>query len=184
MSWQRRPPVVASVFCILALTGLVVGRASVAGEEADVWEDLRPLVGTWKGEGSGFGVVSEVTHEWQFVLGANFLRLRTQSVPQRDAPSAEIHEDIGFMSRDTDGKTFVFRQFLSEGFVNTFDVTMETGDKWSILFEHRSTESGGGMRARMRMVFVESDEYEMTLDLAGPNGDFAPCQTMHMKKAD
>jgi hypothetical protein len=136
----------------------ILGGPSVAGEDADVWKDLRNLVGTWQGESSRFGAVSDVTHEWEFVFQGTFLRLRTQPTPQGDGESNDLHEDVGFVSRDSDEGSFVFRQFLSEGFVNTYDVMVERGEKPFIHFGYRDTESTGGMRAQMRLVFVTSDE--------------------------
>lgn len=89
---------------------------------------------------------------------------------------------IGFLSLDKDHDVFVFRQFLSEGFVNTFDVSIESGEKPTIVFAYREAESAGGMRVRMSLTFVAEGEYEMVLDLAGPGKDFASCQQMVMKK--
>jgi hypothetical protein len=177
-----KSPVTAGALAALVLASALLGGVSRAEREEDVWRDFGPIIGTWKGEGSGFGVVSDVTHEWQFVFQGKFLRLRTKSVPRGEGEAGEIHEDVGFISRDADTARFVFRQFLSEGFVNTFDVTLESIGKLAILFEHRESESAGGMRARMRLRFVADDAYEMILDLAVPGKDFAPCQQMRMKR--
>jgi hypothetical protein len=38
------------------------------------------------------------------------------------------------------------------------------------------------MRARMRLSFTGNDEYEMVLELAGPEKDFSPCQRMLMNR--
>jgi hypothetical protein len=165
-----------------ALLGSVFITVPAASEE-DLWQDFRPLVGTWEGEGSGFGIISDVTHEWGFVIDNKFLRLRTRSVPRDAEKSAEVHEDVGFLSRDTDQGIFVFRQFLSEGFVNTFAVTAERGEKPGLVFEYHEVESGGGLRARMYLEFISDSEYEMTLELAAPEKEFAPCQHMRMKRA-
>ncbi len=177
-----KSPVTVGALAALALASAFLGGVSRAEGEENVWRDFGPIIGTWNGEGSGFGIVSDVTHEWQFVLQGRFLKLRTKSVPRGERKAGEIHEDLGFISRDVDSGRFVFRQFLSEGFVNTFDVTLESVGELTILFEHRETESAGGMRARMRLTFVADDEYEMILDLAAPGKDFAPCQRMRMKR--
>lgn len=79
-------------------------------------------------------------------------------------------------------RRFVFRQFLSEGYVNTFDVTVGAGDRQSTEFAYRDAESAGGMRARMHLAFAGVEEYEMILDLAYPGEDFVACQWMRMKK--
>jgi len=149
----------------------------------DSWGVLAPLVGEWKGTGSGFGSVSQLTHTWRFVLDDRFLELRTHSVSETEDGNAEVHEDIGFISRDTDAATFVFRQFLSEGYVNTFDVGV-AGEPLVLDFAPRESESAGGMRARMRLTFVNHDEYTMVLELAAPGKDFAACQRMHLTRVE
>jgi hypothetical protein len=147
--------------------------------EPSVWAAFVPLVGEWRGEGSGFGAVSDVDHEWSFAVQGKFLQLRTRSVQRAEAGAGEVHEDVGYLSHDKDAGAFVFRQFLSEGFVNTFDVEI---DGQTIRFQHRLSESAGGMRARMQLRFLSEDEYEMVLDLAAPGKDFAACQEMRLKR--
>jgi hypothetical protein len=141
---------------------------------------FRPLLGTWQGEGTGFGSVSDVTHEWEFAVGGQFLRLRTRSVQRPEYGSGEAHEDVGYLSHDADEDGFVFRQFLSEGFVNTFDVKTEADG--TVVFEHRDSESSGGMRVRMHIRFTAEDAYDAVLDLASPGKEFVSCQEMHMKR--
>lgn len=172
INWLISAAMLASAFSV----------GSSEPSEKDVWQPYRLLVGEWRGEGSGFGVVSDVSHNWAFVMDGKFLRLKTRSVPRDMESSAEVHEDIGYLSLDTDRDVFVFRQFLSEGFVNTFDVTADTNGLAKIVFEYRESESAGGMRARMLLEFVSQTEYEMVLELAGTGKDFAPCQNMHMIK--
>jgi hypothetical protein len=150
---------------------------------SQAWVAFKPLVGRWVGEGVGFGASSSVEHEWAFVVQGNFLELRTRSRQRAEADApGEVHEDMGLLSRDTDRGTFVFRQFLSEGFVNTYDVIVQPDSRPHVLFRHRESESSGGMRAQMRLTFNGADEYEMTLDLAMPGNEFKPCQRMLMRR--
>jgi len=153
------------IFIVLCLS---MPPTAVSQQEADPWQPLRALLGTWAGTGSGFGTVSEVVHEWEFVIGQHFLRLSTRSTSRAAEGSQEVHEDIGYLSLDADRDAFVFRQFLSEGYVNTYDVTVDGNDLPTIEFAYLDAESAGGMRAQMRLVFVSADQYEMVLDLAGP----------------
>ena len=95
----------------------------------------------------------------------------------------EIHEDIGFLSRDADRGSSVFRQFLSEAFVTTYDVSTKSGGGPRILFDQRESESAGGMGARMHLSFTTAAEYELVLELAPPGPEVAPCQPMKMKRA-
>jgi len=168
----------AMILVAACLHGVVVARGE--GDEVP-WEAFRPLVGRWSGEGSGFGNISDVVHEWEFVIQGRFLRLQTRSVPHGDG--ALVHEDVGFLSHDADRGAYAFRQFLSEGFVNTFDVFAENGETAGFLFEARESEGAGGMRVRMRLRFLSDAEYEMVLELAMPDEDFVACQRMEMKKA-
>jgi hypothetical protein len=34
----------------------------------------------------------------------------------------------------------------------------------------------------MTLTFLDENEHEMVLELAAPDGDFSPCQRMHMKR--
>ena len=155
---------------------------AAAASEQDPFAPLRPLVGLWTGAGSGFGNESSVSHQWDLALQGIFLRLQTVSTDRSPAESGEIHEDLGLLSYDTDTSGFVFRQYLSEGYVNTFDVTIETAEPPTIHFAARESESGGGLRVQMRLVFLSATEYRMELDLAAPGKDFSTCQRMQMKK--
>lgn len=145
----------------------------------DPWAGFRPLVGVWRGEAAGFGAVSDLTHEWDFAVQDRFLRLRTRSVRRAEDGGGEVHEDVGYLSRDTDRGAFVFRQFLSEGFVNTFDVVREAD---VIRFEARESESAGGVRARMVLTFAGEHDYGMVLELGAPGGPFSACQEMSLRR--
>lgn len=169
----------AFVFAILFALAQRATAQEVSGASEDHWRPFRPLVGLWKGEAKGFGNLSDVEHRWEFVLQNKFLRLNTRSVVR--AKDGDAHEDTGYLSRDTDRNAFVFRDFLSEGFVNTYDVIVDNSGK-SLTFEFRDTESAGGMRARMELTFSQEDAYEMVLELAEPGKEFSVCQTMRMKK--
>lgn len=179
-------PVVRSVTVraasvLAAVVALAAAVAPARGSD-DPWQRLRPLLGSWEGTGAGFSGKSEVSHEWQFVLGGKFLRLRTRSVAIGDDGTEEVHEDVGYVSLDTGRGTFVFRQFLSEGYVNTFDVTVRAGEMRGVDFAYRDGESTGGVRARMRLNFTGDDEYDMVLDLAFPGKEFAACQENRMRR--
>jgi hypothetical protein len=170
---------------VLAVVLIVpLGDGTRGWADEDEWRDFRPLVGKWQGEGSGFGVVSDVTHEWEFVIDGKFLRLKTVSIPRTTDGAEEEHEDVGYLSLDTDRGVFVFRQFLSEGFVNTYDVVVTPHDTLEIVFEHRHAESAGGMRARLLLDFITATEYKMVLELAAPGKEFSPCQEMRLNKVN
>lgn len=66
--------------------------------------------------------------------------------------TADIHEDVGFLSYDK-GK-------IVPGF----------------------RESAGGMRVRMSLEFLSEREYGMVLELASKGKELSPCQKMRMQK--
>lgn len=167
---------------LVLLWATSVASVVQAQQTDDQWYPFRNLVGRWEGSGEGFGSVSQVTHNWQFVIDGEFLQLETHSVATAADGSQEFHEDVGYLSFDADEQQFVFRQFLSEGFVNTYDVPVTREQLNHIEFLYRESESSGGMRARLHLVFSGTDEYEMVLDLANPGEDFVACQWMRMKR--
>jgi hypothetical protein len=177
-----RVVVLSVAFIMTAWFGTWSAAHAEGAADADVWQPLRPLVGAWTGGGEGFGSTSSVSHQWDFVISGNYLRLRTRSVSEAADGSEDVHEDVGFISHDTDAGGFVFRQFLSEGYVNTYD--LQFADDGSILFASRETESGGGMRAQLRVRFESDARYEMFLDLAMPDKPFAECQRMKLARVE
>lgn len=172
------------MIAVLIPTLLLCASSTPAQDTGDLWQGFQPLVGRWSGEGEGFGSVSSITHAWEFVFDGKFLRLRTTSTTRAGDGQDEIHEDVGFLSYDRDHSAFVFRQFLSEGFVNTFDVSVGGESDRSILFGARESESAGGTRVQMRLRFLSETEYEMVLNLATPGKEFSPCQHMRLKRVD
>ena len=159
----------------------------VAAEEAseDPLSPVLLLIGQWEGEGSGMGGESVVEHDYELVLQDKFLRLATLSVfePQEGETSAERHEDIGLFSYDPGGEVLKLRQFLSEGYVNTYVLTsLERGGRL-LVFETEDTEGAGGMQARLTYEFLGDDEYQLSLDLASPGEEFFGCRSLRMKRS-
>jgi hypothetical protein len=169
---------------LLVCFDLLVGGTAAAQPppEGDPWQILHRLEGRWAGTSEGFGVVSDLTHEWAWVIDDTYLRLRTRSVPRDSAHAQDVHVDVGYMSWDTEHSAFVFRQFLNEGYVNTYDIVVKEEKGPTIVFEYREVESGKGLRARMELVFRSEDQYEMALELAFPGKDFVGCQTMRVRR--
>jgi len=153
-------------------------------EATDPWAPVRVLFGEWQGSGSGFGGESQVRHTYGFVLQNNFIRSTTVSKfqPKEDGTPGEIHEDWGFISFDSDRGKIVFRQFLSEGFVNTYVLEDPGPGSGALVFTSENTEGAGGMAARLTFTFEEKDSYRLVLELASPGKDFFECQTMVMER--
>jgi hypothetical protein len=154
-------------------------------EAADPWAPVRVLIGEWQGVGSGFGGESEVRHTYEFVIQNQFIQSSTVShfESKEDGTPGEIHEDWGFFSFDSDRGKIVFRQFLSEGFVNTYLLEDPEPGSGVLVFTSENTEAAGGMAARLTFTFDESNAYRLVLELASPGKDFFDCQTLEMERA-
>ena len=85
-------------------------------------------------------------------------------------------------SYDSDNGKLMFRQFLSEGFVNTYYLGATTTATDSLVFIIESSESSGGMLARLTFVFKSEDAYFCHLELANPGQEFFSCQKMELER--
>ena len=167
---------------ILVNAFFISGTGISEQEEKDTWEPIRFLLGEWRGEGEG----SKVRHTYKFVLQDKFIHSRTRAEfePKEGEEKGEIHEDWGFFSHDSDRDKIIFRQFLSEGFVNTYVLNpIEPGDN-RLIFNSESTEGAGGMLARLTIELLNENEYRMLLDLASPGKEFFNCQDISMHKVN
>lgn len=173
-----RSLVVASV--LLALPAFAEDVPSVD----DPWAPVRELEGVWEGEGEGFGQTSELTHKWEFVLDGKFLRLETRSEGIGTSGNKEVHEDVGYVSWSEGEAILRFRQFLSEGYVNTFRVEPVASPERGVNFEPEFTEGFETMSVRMTLRFQDAATYEMVLELGTKGKTLRPCQTMRLHKVN
>ena len=153
-------------------------------EAADPWAPVRILLGEWQGVGAGFGGESRVRHTYEFILQDTFVHSTTVSEfqPREDGTQGEHHEDWGFFSFDSDRGKIIFRQYLSEGFVNTYILEDPKPNSGMLVFTSESTEGAGGMAARLTFSIEDDDAYRLVLELASPGKDFFDCQTLVMKR--
>ena len=166
----------------LALLAASPARTQQSPGKPDPLAPLHVLEGTWQGESEGFGQTSSVTHEWKRVLGGNFMRLATRSASKGKDGSESVHEDLGYVSWSKSERVLRFRQFLSEGFVNTFRITPADKPARGFNFEPESTEGYENMAARMTLRFDEQGGYDMVLELGTKGRPLKPCQVMKLRK--
>jgi hypothetical protein len=170
------------VLMAMLLASSVTAQEQINGN--DPWALVRGLEGVWEGEGIGFGQTSELTHRWQFVLAGHFFRLETRSVVEVEPGEDEVHEDVGYVSWSEGEDVLRFRQFLSEGFVNTFKLEEVRSPRPGINFEPEGTEGMETLIARMTLRFQDAETYEMVLELGAKGEELKPCQTMTLRRAD
>lgn len=139
------------------------------------------LLGTWRGLGTGIGGPADVVHTYRRVVLGRFIQMDTRSIghPGDDGTPGDHHEDITIFSFDSDRDAVVMRQFVSEGYVNTY--VLEVGGNGDLVFTTEHTESGGGLQARITYR-IEDDGYVEVLDLAEPGGDWFECRRQVMRR--
>lgn len=150
----------------------------------DVLEPVKFLVGEWEGRGEGKSGISKVSHDFQFIMKARYLHMKTKAVfePQDKNPEGEVHEDWGFFSYDQSRKKIVLRQFHIEGFINQYVLEEISEEEKKLVFVSELIESAPpGLEARLTFKLLNADTLEVNFELAFPGRDF-DCFTLNVLK--
>jgi hypothetical protein len=129
------------------------------------------LVGIWEGTSGGKPGKGKFRLEVSFVLGERYLKIAGTADYKNDK-GGEHHEDLGYVSYDSARKTYVFRQFHVEGFVNQYVLTsdLKAGEVIELTSE-ACENTPPGWKARERYT-VKGETLEHTFHLAPPNKPF------------
>lgn len=163
------------------LPALAYGQMS---KSDSLWLPLVPLIGQWSGTGEAPEGKGKYERTYQFVLNKKFIELRNKSVyaPSKESPKGYTHEDYGLISYDKARKTFVLRQFHTEGFMNQYVLERISPDGKTIVFVTESIENiPAGWRARETYVITGNTLTE-AFDLAEPGKEFAPYTSAQFTK--
>ena len=161
----------------LVLVGwLVISVVGVAQTPAvaDPFERLAFLLGKWEGASDGQPGKGTARREYARALNTRFVRVhnRSEYLPQPKNPKGEIHEDEGFFSFEKARKRVVFRQFHTEGFVNTYVEDAESSTA-KVVFTSEAIENiPAGFRARETYLVQGVDAFEEVFELAEPDKPF------------
>lgn len=150
-----------------------------------MWTPFNFFVGSWQGTGQGQPGASQVERTYEFVLNGKFLQVKSTSTypPQDSNLKGEIHQDMGLVSYDKARKTFIFRQFHVEGFVNQYVLDSLAPDGQEIVFVTESIENiPAGWRARETYQIHNSDEFTERFELAAPGKEFELYSQSHLKR--
>jgi hypothetical protein len=140
----------------------------------DRFEPFRFFLGAWEGEGEGKPGKSKVSREYRLVLDGRFIEVRNHSLyaPQEGNPG-EDHQDVGFISFDSNRSKHVLRQFHVEGFVNQYVHEGTSEDGKTLTFVTEAIENIPlGWRARETYVLIGPDELVERFELAEPGKEF------------
>jgi hypothetical protein len=145
---------------------------------------LRFLAGTWRGEQAGQPGRGTAERTYQFILNDRFLQETNTSTypPQEKDKTGEVHHHISMISYDTARRLFVFRQFHTEGFMNTY-VPQPTADDKTIVFVSDTIENiPAGYRARETYTILTRDEFIERFEIAEPGKDFELYSEARLKR--
>lgn len=159
-------------------------RAQPGASKPDRFAPLRFLAGTWRGDQAGQPGRGTAERTYQFILGDRFLQETNTSTypPQEKNKNGEVHHHLSMISYDTARKLFVFRQFHTEGFVNTY-AQQPTADDKTIVFVSEAIENiPAGYRARETYTILSRDEFTERFEIAEPGKDFEVYSEAHLKR--
>lgn len=189
MSTQTRWRTVGAVALWSAAAGLtllVPTRSFAQGSsKPDVWAPFRYFLGSWEGTSAGQPGNGTIQVSFPLALSGRYLEIEYRSTypPQEKNPKGEVHEDWGLISFDKARKTYVYRQFNVEGFVNQFAADSGSVDGKTFVFVSESIENiPPGWRARETYKIVGEDVYESQFDLAEPGKDFELYSKSRLKR--
>jgi len=172
-----------AILLVIGLLGAPMG-AQQAASKPDRFAALRFLAGTWRGDQAGQPGHGTAERTYQFILNDRFLQETNTSTypPQEKNKNGEVHHHMSVISYDTARKLFVFRQFHTEGFVNTY-VQQPAADDKTIVFVSEAIENiPAGYRAREIYTILGRDEFIERFEIADPGKDFALYSEVRFKR--
>ena len=172
-----------AICLVIVLLGAQAG-AQQGGSRPDRFAALRFLAGTWRGQQAGQPGRGTAERTYQFILNDRFLQETNTSTypPQEKNKSGEVHHHMSMISYDTARKLFVFRQFHTEGFVNTYVQQPAPGDKTIVFVSEAIENIPAGYRARETYTILSGDEFRERFEIAEPGKDFELYSEARMKR--
>lgn len=149
-----------------------------------LWLPFAGFIGEWKGSGTGPNGAGIYERTYRQVLNKNFMEVRNKTVyaPNEKAKDGYIHEDVGYISYDKARKTFIFRQFHGEGFVNQYRLDSISPDKKTFVFVSEAIENiPAGWRAK-EVYSVSEKGIKEVFYLAGPGKEFEEYTKANLEK--
>ena len=160
---------------ILSLLLLIPALSNGQNLKQDsIWRPFQPFIGTWTGTGKGHDGAGIYERSYQFILNRKYIEVRNKTTyaASKEKPKGYVHEDVGYISYDKARKTFVFRQFHMEGFVNQYVLDSLSSDKKTMVFVSEAIENiPKGWRAREMYIMGENTLNEV-FSLAELGKDF------------
>ncbi len=142
-------------------------------KQDSLWLPFSHLIGTWTGTGEGVDGKGKYERSYQFVNNRQYIEMKNRTVypPTPENPKGYVHEDFGYVSYDKMRKTFVFRQFHGEGFVNQYIAETLSPDGKIVFVTEAIENIPDGWKARETYT-PATNGFEEVFELAEPGKDF------------
>lgn len=162
---------------VILILSFVLAASFTLFAQDDAFNKLDFLIGSWSGEGTGFGnSKSEITAEYKYVMDGNFIEVVHESFfePTDKNREGEHHIDKGMISFDKSRNRLVYRQFNIEGFFNRYVLVDSLSNNEKLVFETESIENFvPGGKARFTIIKTGKVEIKTIFDLSFPGKEFA-----------
>jgi len=172
----------------ILLLNLFTVISPLAFTQGNALERINFILGTWEGEGSGFGNErSRISSSFQLVMDDNYIEVVNESKfdPTENNPEGEIHIDKGFISFDKDRKVIVFRQFNIEGYINTYLLVESLSNSDTLVFETEAIENFvPGGKARWTINKLDNDHIVTVFDVLFPDQGYTCFGTNRLSRRD
>jgi hypothetical protein len=149
-----------------------------------LWLPFANIIGEWRGSGEGVDGAGTYERTYRQVLNKNYIEVRNKTIyaPNEKSKNGYVHEDVGFISYDKMRKTFIFRQFHGEGFVNQYKLDSISSDRKTLVFVSEAIENiPAGWRAKEVLQISDKGITELFF-LAGPGKDFGEYTKARLEK--
>ena len=154
------------------------GLATLLQQQADPFQPVRFMIGSWKGTAEGQSGTGAVERTYTMVLTGRYIQETNVSVYPK-----ERHEHISFISYDSNRKLLVLRQFHQEGFVNRYVLKPELSSERKIVFESESFENfDNSWKARETYEILSPNEFVEIFELAPPGKPYELYSKNHFKR--
>ena len=131
---------------------------------------LRVLEGSWSGELEGTLGAATGQRRYRFILRDRFLFMVHDRDPQSPAPPADdAHDEWSIFSYDPERNAIMLREFLVEGFVNTYRCELDLEPK-RLTCESDTASNESGVILKLRYEFTDLDHFIEMFEIYGSDG--------------
>lgn len=173
-------------YTLLLMLLLPLASSTQLTKKDSLWLPFKEFIGEWQGTGTGVDGAGTYERSYKQVLNKNYIEVRNKTVyaPNEKAKNGYTHEDVGYISYDKMRKTFIFRQFHAEGFMNQYKLDSISADKKALVFVSEAIENiPSGWRAKEVFNIADGKLVEIFY-LAEPGKEFAEYTRANLNKAN